>query len=144
YEVKMEFGDEKSWALLVSDGKEMVFRNDSNPDNPARATPADLNKKMNGLLLTIGAMMATNATRMEAEKIDELLTKCEFKLGAKEKVGAVQAQVIELLVKDDKATSTITLWVDPATGLPVKHKLVDNNKTEMVEVYSEFMVDPKL
>jgi outer membrane lipoprotein-sorting protein len=161
------------WAmttLLVSNGKNLVERTSnalSGQQNGKELTPKEYNKRLASALVRLGptnavifaSPQATLFLRKYVAKSDDIertQSVTDFKMGEKERVGYVEAQVISFQCTDWYGiTCKAKLWIDPEAMVPLKREnsnyygsanfKVDKGKGLIVEteVYTEFTVDPK-
>jgi outer membrane lipoprotein-sorting protein len=77
--------------------------------------------------------------------LDKAVPVKDFKLGAKEKVGKKDTQVVEyhLMVLGESLKASV--WIDTATQLPVKREIVSlaRRESRVSEAYSTFTLDSK-
>jgi outer membrane lipoprotein-sorting protein len=86
--------------------------------------------------------------------LDKALAPADFKLGAKEKIGGKDAQVVECMLTVAKKggaseTRKMALWIDPKTQLPLQRRLEfkEGNPgvtVTLVETYPTFTLDAKI
>jgi outer membrane lipoprotein-sorting protein len=140
-------------SLFVSDGNMALTREGVRLGEPKKADP-QLNEGLTGTIALGGFMLPRLILRREAGRFnaDTTLLISEFKLGAKERVGTVDAQAVQYSVKFGGLTTgpaekvVVTVWIDPKTQLPLKRKVIVGNQEAdyFTEVYTEFVIDPKL
>ena len=78
---------------------------------------------------------------------DEELAVTKFKVGAKEKIGDHEAQVIHYQLKDGSTDFAVSDWIDVKTQLPLKRvmvRVVKGKEFRSTETYSAFTLDSKL
>ncbi|HYV34264.1 MAG TPA: hypothetical protein VE988_01085, partial [Gemmataceae bacterium] len=133
---------------LVSDGKQMQIQTKLDQIPDSEPTPANVGKDLRGALIRGGlAMMcklvdSENLANFDFEKERPI---SKFKMGAKEKVGKVDAQVIEYkLMFLETSSASVELWIDIKTHLPLKRQIVDAKGIKIIETYSEFVITPNL
>jgi outer membrane lipoprotein-sorting protein len=142
--------------LLVSDGKQTVTQGTlmsppGEPGPPPQPTRANFYKTLAALTARGGMLLpvfvSVGAKDDDSDEIDKVLPLSAFKLGGKEKIGKVDAQIIEYTIAfDGKDKAKVKLWLDAKTMFPVKRHMAPEGKegTFLAEAYSEFVLDPKL
>lgn len=133
-------------ATVISNGKK-VYLKSSDDQWPKRFdAPETFSKLMRTSFARAGFLSAFEFSDSESlAKTDPATayTVSGFKLGVKEKVGKVEAQVITYTVTRNKRDAAVTLWIDPATLLPLK-RLLEMGGTSLSESYSEVKIDEKI
>ncbi len=139
--------------LFVCDGKHMVQGDAGRFQEPRPADPK-LNEGVCGAIARGGFMLPRLVKQREAGSFnaDKTLLISGFKLGAKERIGAVEAQGVEYSVRfgglaiGPGENVKVTVWIDPKTLVPLKRKVVvgDGEADFFTEVYTKFVIDPKL
>src|SRR5207244_7086900 len=155
-------GDRNLEGLLaVSDGKATYAKSRLSPD--ARTLPAarPFNDNHLSLLARAGVTMFFNvcqagplpfAPRLAnfEDDIDKSIVVKNFQLGAKEKIGEQDTQIVhyEFSPAKEKDAARVTVWVDTKTHLPVKQAVVISTtaggkpvKQEDVITFRTFTVD---
>jgi outer membrane lipoprotein-sorting protein len=155
-EVLVEHNGMKQTGSVVSDGKSIVTKdNDRVRTIAVKEGDQDL---WRGCLARAGAIALAvfiaearpgNAPPKEALDLDKAVAIKDFKLGAKEKVGATEAQVIEWAAKlaSESVWTKMSVWVDLKTQLPLKRVIEATQRGEtkrVVENYTTFSLDPSL
>jgi outer membrane lipoprotein-sorting protein len=142
--------------LLVSDGKNTLVSGEPFGKNDSRATDEKQNQQLVAMTnrggLFFAAMFSTVAGMgNDVGDVDRSFAVSDFKMGRKEMVGDKEATVFTFKMKvpgGGAEEALVTIWLDPATRLPLKRKLEaigDKNKGEfLVESYSQFQVNPRL
>jgi len=136
-----------SHLLIVSDGKQMHIQSRPEEKPTLEPTPKNLSKCLGEVLVRGGLAMASNIVEnqmLETFDLDKELAMSGFKMGAKEKIGNVEAQIIEYKMKFRSGPADFTLWIDPKTHLPLKRQLLNDKGFKMIETYSEFVITPNL
>jgi outer membrane lipoprotein-sorting protein len=139
-------------VISVSDGK--ATHTTYNGESTDKGSPLDKGgfAKSLGVFARAGmlAMMRgqPDGENKEAFDLDKMLAIRDFKVGAKEKIGAHDTQVVQYVLDPGKeGTAKVSLWIDTKTHLPVKRELMvdDNGKNfHITETISAFDVNPKL
>ncbi len=136
--------------VMVSDGTKMVNRTDGQ-NNPAQDTPKFFQEMLTSLVsrtgITIGALTLGNLNDKQKNPLDELKVS-DFKAKPAEQVNGRNAAVIayKLAIKNDQAATAI-VWLDAATGLPLKRALqfeMGNQRFTVTETYSDLRLNPQL
>jgi hypothetical protein len=140
-------------SLFVSDGTQMVRGEAGRVEDPKPSDPK-LNEGLAGTIARGGFMLPRLVRRPEAGSFDaeKTLLLSGFRLGAKERIGKAEAQIVEHTVKfGGSATGPsesvkVIIWIDPQTRLPLKRTVYvgEGEADFFTEVYTEFLVDPKL
>jgi outer membrane lipoprotein-sorting protein len=140
-------------GTLVSDGKRMRWAVGGSP-GPERPTPVGLGRLLAGKFARAGVgfsfFLATGDEAEEPKKgIDALYPASGFRLGAKERVGGRDAQVVEyrLTWAGKEPVFRASVWVDVKTSLPLKRVLTASkggNTIRITEVYADVTRDAKL
>lgn len=151
FELSAVIGDQASELKMISDGTRM-----KEWQKPGRESVKDTEKHLNdqtaGILCRPGfislAFFAKTGGLPSSKKADQIFQVSEFKLGAKEKVGARQGRAIEYKVSlPDGRTLPVKLWIDAETHLPLKRVItgsIGKDDFQMTEVYEELRLDPKI
>ncbi|HZN61977.1 MAG TPA: hypothetical protein VFC90_06185 [Planctomycetota bacterium] len=137
--------------LFVSDGTQL--RSVGSRSSTVE-TPGTFNKTILGCLARGGPVYALTVINMNfySKESDpsKLITLSAFAMGKKERVGEREAQGIEFKATFEPANrqkSTVKLWIDCETGLPVKRVFVVNEMNQEIvstETYSGFKLDEKI
>jgi outer membrane lipoprotein-sorting protein len=150
--------------LIISDGKLTYSKmNDKAETNDNSTNKEESEKWEKGLGLTarvglVSSLFQVGTFQKKGDPkrdphIDKLLPVNDFKLGAKEKIGAQETQVVHYTVKlGDGPLAKATVWIDTKTQLPIKRELIEQldgkEGPRTTETYSTFTVnakaDPKL
>jgi hypothetical protein len=152
--LRLEFAVGAVKLLTVSDGTNLAR---SAPD-PARApsvqkTPKGLGSSYRSATALVGLGLAAEilgGARDFFGRPPEHFTASDFKLGAKERVGKVETQIIEYSVTeksdDQPRKGRVKVWLDMQTKLPLKLSLTTNAVTvsAITELYREFTLNPTL
>ncbi len=151
-------GSRQMKLLFISDGKQTgkLIPGPVPQFADSGATKAKHNESLIAAVARAG-MVASVKIAEEGELLDleKIMPLSEFKLGAKERVGAAEAQIVEfVLTFDGKQRTPIQVWIDTKTMLPLKRAMQSERKMpgtgEMIkgeritETYTEFLLDPKL
>lgn len=101
------------------------------------------------LIAQFSASHAALETKIAAADLEKDFPLKNFKLGAKEKVGQQEAQVVQYQLQDKKigVLAEVTVWIDKKTGLPLKRAIAGKKETkvgDLTETYRMFTVDGKL
>ncbi len=147
FRMEREFGPLKQ--LSISDGKSVY----SNFTGKAQTFPrqnSSSNEKSLQLLAHGGPMLFFSTTFFgPAQKFNDNFLKIkDFKLGAKEKIGERDTQMVEYVgeIGPEKSTINFSMWIDTKTKLPVK--LIDVSQPQKngaairsVIIFNAFTVD---
>jgi outer membrane lipoprotein-sorting protein len=145
-----------SKTLQLCDGKQMVAFESGRAVGEPRPADPELNAGLPKAIGRGGFMLPRLVVNRDKTGFDadKLLPASNFKLGAKERVGDKDAQIIEYIVKFGGESSAfgncdkveVTLWIDAKTMIPLKRKVASANakKRFFVEVYKEFVINPEL
>ncbi|HYV35910.1 MAG TPA: hypothetical protein VE988_09420 [Gemmataceae bacterium] len=146
----IEIGGMNFKVALVADGKQLAQTTPFGPAPKMQAAPANLNKILAGALARAGVVATAGITDKDdlaSFDLDKKAPISDFKMGAKDKVGKADAQIIEYIVTFDGTDKTsVKLWIDTKTNLPLKRQLFDEIKKDgkITETYTEFVIDPQL
>ena len=140
-------GKERS-VLMLADGKQQLYSENNEPAKP-RALEFDISTVVPQILARGGvfAMFETAPDKKDAFDIDKFLPATDFKLGAREKVGAREAQPVQYTLKPgpDRLVQ-VTVWLDLKTNVPLKRVLVGTNPDKQMitvtETYTEIALNP--
>ena len=153
FSITIEFGGRKQVMRAVADGKNgRQFEGDK--AGKREETPRQIGVGLTTMvtragLVPIGKGGGEDPFKADQFDKDKVLPLSDFKLGAKEKVGDVEAQAVEYKVtlgeKGEKVP--VTVWIDTKTNLPVK-RVVEiterGQKTKMTETIKTFKLDGKV
>jgi len=131
-------------TLITSDGATVEIVTDGIPGNPFKPPPT-MGANLRTRLARAGAFAAHEAARFETSaKQDpaESLPVEGFKLGAKEKVGEREAQVLEFRIPG-RVDTFVTVWIDIETQLPLKSTAKLNQGVTQI-TYETFLADEVL
>jgi outer membrane lipoprotein-sorting protein len=136
-------------GLAVCDGKQLFFQ--SSAANLNRAAPAGFATKVVDVIAKHGCWVAiaqlNEALDPDGKPFTPLVAS-NFKLGAKDKVGDKQVQVLTYLVREKGGRpadgGSYTVWIDTKTSLPAKVMLDGANNFRVQETYVDWQLDPKL
>jgi outer membrane lipoprotein-sorting protein len=143
-----DFGGQPMKMLVISDGKKAYTKyndKDFTKDNDEKHYAKAL-----GMIARMGMLAAfTMASASKETDLDKLVPVKDFKLGAKEKVGKHDTQVVEFNVSvPGEPGAKVLVWIDTQTKLPVKRELVGMDKKggegRISETFSTFEIDPKV
>jgi len=136
--------------LMVSDGTRLSMQ-DSGMIRPSlENTPKDFNRDILTWLSRSGVFVPhLPLPDVKADDAKDRFPVARFELGDKEKVGerATQRLDYQLSIKGQDPTFSVTVWLDAATGLPVKRMLISEvgkEKVTVVETYSKLTLDEKM
>jgi len=136
--------------LMVSDGTHYSMQDDGMSQPTLGNTPKSFNQDILTWMARSGIFLPHwPLPDVEAADAKERFPVSAFKLGNKEKIGEIATQRLDyqLAVKGQDPTFSVTVWLDAATGLPVKRKLfsaVGREKVTVVESYSTLTLDEKM
>lgn len=96
-------------------------------------------------LATAGADMVPGVLLSDPMALPKRLVASGFKVGAREKVGMRETQVLHYVVNGKNpgpgAAVTITVWIDTQTNLPLKRVCAMDNGIRTEEVYSDWQLN---
>jgi outer membrane lipoprotein-sorting protein len=138
-------------SKVVSDGKEISPTRDGEPGE-AFATPEKLNGGVAVMLARSGLVLGIDLAvprRKDEEAVDlaEKLKVVDPKLGAKEKVGDVECQVVSYELEGGKGPGKVSVWIDAKRLLPLKRVITTSQGREeavATETFKEILLDEKL
>jgi outer membrane lipoprotein-sorting protein len=154
-----EFGGKSVAALVLSDGKTIYNKEAGESKARAKTRPASAGDgdMVRGIAGRVGVVQGvgvvdTMTSTQRSKDLDfdaAVLPVKDFILGAKEKVGGKDAQVIECAVTTpkDKITGKMLVWIDSQTQLPLKRSIerIEHGETvTVVETYTTFALDAKI
>jgi outer membrane lipoprotein-sorting protein len=154
----MEHDGKKEASLMVADGKSIVNRSSDAAPGQTRTLEENDQDKWRGYIARSGVvasvLLMAERGPGDAEKgpfdLDKAMGVKDFKLGAKEKVGGREVQVVEYTAQVDKEVKAkVSVWIDTRTNLPLKRVLeagLEGGKemARFVETYSNFSVDGRI
>jgi outer membrane lipoprotein-sorting protein len=162
-EVRMAQGEKANLALdgqfagqsmkmtIISDGKKAYTKYNetaSTKDNDPSEKHFDQALNMVSRMGMVAAFMSMQPPGKDTD-FDKTFPIKEFKLGAKEKIGKQDTQVVEYQVMPSgQPAAKVTLWLDTQTQLPVKREIVSQdpkgNELRISETFTTFELDPKI
>ena len=135
-------GGSTTEGRVVSDGTSIKERK-------LEKTPADL-----GAIVRIAVARMTIGTlagmiKLKKEEVSKKLTPSEFKSGGKEKIGDVEAEIVDYSVTVPMAGKcALRVWIDPKTLLPLKRTATmpqeEGDPMKVTTIYEGFKVDEKI
>jgi outer membrane lipoprotein-sorting protein len=147
-EIQTTVGDKTVVEQMIADGKDSAFleagkiKGEKKPVDPA-STEAALSVSIRAGVL---AVLQVGPDPKNKFDVDKVLPASDFKLGAKEKLGEREAQVLTYKLSPPMGDPMqITLWIDTKTELPLKRTTLGKAKDvklSAVEVYGEFVLNP--
>jgi outer membrane lipoprotein-sorting protein len=150
-EIDFDMDGKADKLLFLTDGKARYTKQgdkgtlDANPKKEAEE-----GKLIVRIGITGAMMMARAVKQGEEEKeidLDKDAPVTNFKLGAKEMVGDITAQVVTYQLDFNGRSAKISVWIDTKTQLPLKRVVSvdqDGQMFHITETYSTFAIDPKL
>jgi outer membrane lipoprotein-sorting protein len=136
-------------GLAVCDGKQLFFQ--SALANLKRDVDAGFSAQLVDSLAKHGCWVAIARLNEAVDpqgKAFTPLVASNFKLGAKEKLGDKQVQVLTYLVREKGGRpadgGSYSIWIDTKSQLPAKVVLDGANNFRVQETYVEWQLDPKL
>jgi outer membrane lipoprotein-sorting protein len=135
--------------LAVTDGKVMYQQFGDSKAKPEPIRNAPMDQKLPGMLARggpiYGGFDAFDLGISAPFDLDKELPIKNFKLGAKEKIGNRNAQVVEYQTNYHAGTEVmkVSVWIDTQTQLPLKRVVVQDNK-RFIETYTAFTLDGQL
>jgi outer membrane lipoprotein-sorting protein len=151
FDVEGKLLETEQKQLIVSDGKSIK---NVGPRPSLIDTPKTFNETLLGCLARGGPSESLVVVNMgyyaKEPKPAAFLKVSAFKLGKKEKVDKTECQVIEFTTTHGvgaKQEAKVALWIDTATGLPVKRESVlkeMNQEIRYTETYSNFKLDERI
>jgi hypothetical protein len=155
FELQGDWGPKAVKMHMISDGKQMSMRGTLGPDKGlVGPPPPEMTKLLTGSFARAGWLMPFfMAAAMPSDEggdskdLDKQMPVSAFKLGAKERIGNADSQIVEyVVVLNAKVKAKVKVWIDTMTTLPVKRQVDAENKElgNLIEVYSAFTLDAKL
>jgi outer membrane lipoprotein-sorting protein len=149
-EMDLNFMEKQMKMLMVSDGKTMYTKQDDQVQTTEK--PGESGKDMLGgcvARIGLGSAFMVMGTRPGEKKekfdLDKELPVRDFKLGAREKIGEANAQVVEYTVTATGQQFKVSVWIDVQTSLPLKRTMTaDKDGVRFTESYSAFTIDGRL
>jgi outer membrane lipoprotein-sorting protein len=147
-ELKTTRDGKTSSTLMIADGMETGTIEDGKVAGQKRPVDPSTTAVALALLIRggIGAVLDIGPDPKNKFEIDKILPISDFKLGAKEKVGNLESQVVTYKIAPPmREPLQVTLWLDTKSQLPIKRTAVvdlKDSKVTVVESYSEFTVNP--
>jgi len=154
--VTAEVDGKKVGVQGVSDGKKSRRKHGNEPVK-MEETPKNMNIALSSTLTRLGitGMAATRDSKEEdplkADKFDKdkFIPLSDFKMGAKEKVGDIETQIVEysIRLRKDSPAIPVKVWIDPKTNLPVKraYETSDRGKpSKVTETIKTLKLDEKV
>ena len=140
-------GDQVMTARFLSDGKRIRVESSDKAAPKELEAVATLGQRTRAFLAragTFGVLESIDSVEELKAEPDDLIATSGHKLGAKEKVGDREAQMVEYKVtRKGHRESTATVWIDLETLLPLKRTLTKGEIT-VSETYAEFKLDEKI
>ena len=136
--------------LMVSDGARLSMQDNGMAQPALEETPKYLNRDILTWVARSGVFLPhAPLPDVEAADAKARFPVTGFQLGDKEKVGERAAQSIhyQLAIKGQEPTFSATVWIDAATGLPLKRLLISEvgkEKSMVIETYSKLTLDEKI
>lgn len=157
---RFELQTERDGQILknfqVSDGKQMIRLEEGISAGEPQPADPNLNKDLLPVIARAGFMLPRLIQNRDKGgfNTEKLLPASNFKLGEKERIGEVDAQVIEYSVTFGAESFVfggckhvrVKVWIDPKKIVPLKRKVMHENLEDrfFIEAYKEFALDPKL
>jgi outer membrane lipoprotein-sorting protein len=148
--MEMDLSGKAMKMKLVSDGKQLYLSFDDK-GGIQEALDDKIVEQAVGMLARGGIVAVFPGSPKRDPKqpfeLDKAAPAKDFKLGAKEKIGKKDTQVVEYDLTLLGASLKASVWIDTATQLPVKREVVGQEKGKEVrlsESYSTFTVDAKI
>lgn len=138
---------------MLSDGTKMHMTSAMRPGNTSD-TPKELSQKVKSSVTRSSVFIGLFTVAPKApdgEEVDptKLLPVSDFKLGKKEAVGKVEAQILEYQLKLPGAKEPVMMqvWLDTKTNLPLKRICTiteGKNSVVLTETYGGITLDGKI
>jgi outer membrane lipoprotein-sorting protein len=150
-ELAGEMRKKKTTMTLIADGKKQQMASNESPmqliDVKTGLTELSMGAFSRGGIFLPWFMVTDSGT--ESKSIKELLVVSDLKLGKKEKVSDVEAQIIEFNIRPQGKGQPIAaqVWVNPKTHLPLKQMVTfGEGKMNIVvtETYQKMTLDAKI
>ena len=147
--LKGKQGDQEVFAKLTSDGKRIRLEESGRGPAELFDSADGVGKAARQCFAAAGLMGTLDQLNRDGKIKDldkRLMVASAFKLGAKEKVGEREAQIVEYVLGTKAAPeegSTAVVWIDIATTLPIKRSF-RNVQMTLVENYSDLKLDEKI
>jgi outer membrane lipoprotein-sorting protein len=136
---------------MVCDGDKMVTQTSGQPSRPPRDPPKTVGEITRGTIARAGifAGIFYSVPDKEEPKLDDLFQLTDFKMGNRQKIGAMEKLAFEYKIafRGAKERGLITVWMETPSMLPSKRIFTINDTTHKVRImesYGEFQVDSKL
>jgi outer membrane lipoprotein-sorting protein len=130
-------------ALIVSDGSAVVMA--APGKRLVLPMPANLAVTLKSGLATAGADMVPGVLMSDPMALQKRLVASGFKLGAREKVGGCETQVLQYVANAKTGgpgtAVNIAVWIDTQTNLPVKRVCAMDNGIRSEELYSDWQLN---
>lgn len=138
-------------SKVISDGKEMAGDRDGEPGE-AFTPPEKLGASVVVMLARSGMLLGIDLAVPrrkddEAGDVADKLKVMDPKLGAKEKVGDMECQVVTYELEGGKGPGKISVWIDAKRFLPLKRVITTTQGRQEVvatETFKELLLDEKL
>jgi outer membrane lipoprotein-sorting protein len=146
-EAELTFMGKSSKMTMISDGTKMASVMDGKSNT--QDTPPAMRSLMTVALARLGIGTAVFMVSAPGDKTNPLETikVSDFKKGKAEKVGDRMADVIEYKLNINGKMTDCAVWIDSATGLPLRRTLRGSEvgaTFTFTETYGMFAINPKL
>lgn len=145
-------GERRQWEM-ISDGKRVYLKpfglgaTETSKEEETVATPEKLHDLLARRVSQLGVQPIMNPAVpvFQAAGSEPKIDLWDFTAGDSDKVDDRDAKVVRYQAgqKELSQSMAFTLWIDNATGLPLKRVMVAKTHT-VTETYSEFTLDPKI
>ena len=147
-----EFGGKAMSMTMISDGKKAYAKFNDQVDIKDN-DPKDKHVEQGlGMIARLGLVAGMRMVRQGGDQetdIDKMAPIKDFKLGAKQKLGTQETQIVSYeATMPNSGTAKVSVWIDTTTRLPAKREIVaekgGNEEMRITETYSNFTVDGKI
>jgi hypothetical protein len=140
-----ERGGKEESTLLKSDGARMAGLTNGNKDGEPKSAPPEMNAAIRLGLARAGAGLFPFYSKLtDVEKINRSLGLANFRFGVREKVDAIEAEVVEYkLTIGILGALHMKVWIDPSTTLPLRRawSMLREGEPVKFEVEEKCIVD---
>jgi outer membrane lipoprotein-sorting protein len=135
-------------GIMVSDGSTLTMKReiDGKPDSRSEPAAAKLCETLTRVLVRAAVDVAVEQTDRSDPKWADQLKVSGFKAAGKAAVEGRETNVVECRVafSETRGPARCKLWLDAATGLPLKRVLEIDGLRVITENYRNWELDPKL
>lgn len=146
-EASVLLGAQASNATMISDGKKLFAKDTGQAAVDVQDCPKGLGAFCRGILSRVGIVGGLEPLRgKDTLKVEDVFKLADFKLGAKEKVGKAETQVVDYTVQFEGKKVLAKMWIDTQTLLPAKLDMRNQGgpAVELSETYRDYTIDGKV